>query len=151
MPLLRYRTRDQVVRTEQDERPCRCGVSFPTVTEVIGRADDNLVTSDGRVQTRLTSVFKGLEGVRESQIEQVALDRLIVRIVPRESYAPGVGEEVVRRLQRFFGTDTAVEIRLVDALPRTRAGKVRYQVNSLPRGVTVLRRSGEAPGGARSR
>jgi len=141
MPLLRYRTRDQVVVTEDDETRCSCGVPFPTVTDVIGRADDNLITPDGRVQVRLTGIFKGLSGVRESQIEQVAIDRLLVRIVPNETYKPEIGLEVIRRLREIFGAEMKVEIDLVDALQKTKAGKIRYQINSLPKEQRAVLRS----------
>lgn len=131
MPLIRYRTRDQVVITAADSRRCSCPLPFPTVSKVIGRLDDNLVTPDGRVQTRLDGIFKFVPGIRESQLEQVKLDRLIVRVVPREDYGPAALEEVQKRIRRIFGAEMGIEILVVDELPRTRAGKVRYQVNSL--------------------
>jgi phenylacetate-CoA ligase len=134
MPLLRYRTGDQAVVTPQDATPCACGSWFPTVTRVIGRLDDNLITPDGRVQTRLDGIFKMILGVRESQLEQVAPDRLIVRVVPLGAFGPEAEAEVRLRIARIFGAEMQVEIRIVDALPRTKGGKVRYQVNSIPRG-----------------
>jgi phenylacetate-CoA ligase len=133
MPLLRYRTGDQAVFTGRDSTPCACGSWFPSVTRVIGRLDDNLVTPDGRVQTRLDGIFKMIPGVRESQLEQVEPDRLIVRIVPLGAFDPEAEAEVRRRIARIFGEGMQVEIRTVDALPRTAGGKVRYQVNSIPR------------------
>jgi phenylacetate-CoA ligase len=132
MPLVRYRTRDQVVITDRDREPCSCPLPFPTVSKVIGRLDDNLVTPDGRVQTRLDGIFKFIPGVRESQLEQVALDKLIVRIAPREDYSPAALDEVRKRIHQIFGAEMQVEFVVVEELPRTRAGKVRYQINSLP-------------------
>ena len=133
MPLLRYRTADQAVITPRDGTPCACGTWFPTVTRVIGRLDDNLITPDGRVQTRLDGIFKMIQGVRESQLEQIARDRLIVRVVPLGAFGAEAEGEVRARIARIFGGEMRVEIRIVDALPRTRGGKVRYQVNSIPR------------------
>jgi phenylacetate-CoA ligase len=133
MPLIRYRTGDQVLLTANDRLPCACGLPFPTVTEVIGRTDDNLITSDGRVQTRLDGIFKGVAGVRESQIEQLAIDRFTVRIIPSpEGPPPGLGE-IATRLKRIFGASADFEMRFVDQLPMNRAGKVRYQINSMPK------------------
>lgn len=133
MPLLRYRTRDQAIVTAEDVTPCACGLrNFPTVTRIIGRVDENLMTADGRVHTRLDGVLKGIPGVVESQIEQTALDRLLVRVVPKEDYGTAATDEITLRLRRLFGADCRVDFERVDALPRTKAGKVRYQVNSLP-------------------
>jgi phenylacetate-CoA ligase len=148
MPLLRYRTGDQVLLTPADDVPCTCGLrNFPTVTRIIGRVDENLVTSDGRIHTRLDGVLKGIPGVQESQIEQIALDRLLVRIVAKENYGPATTEELTRRLQRLFGSDCTIGFETVAELPRTKAGKVRYQVNSLPAEVRGrLARSGDKDG-----
>lgn len=134
MPLLRYRTRDQAVITPRDATPCPCGSWFPSVTRVIGRLDDNLVTPDGRVQTRLDGIFKMILGVRESQLEQIARDRLIVRIVPLGAFGAEAEAEVRLRIARIFGASMQVEIRIADELPRTKGGKVRYQVNSIGSG-----------------
>ncbi|MFB3909822.1 MAG: phenylacetate--CoA ligase family protein [Candidatus Eisenbacteria bacterium] len=150
MPLLRYRTRDQAIVGPRDAEPCACGLRFPTVTRVIGRLDDNLVTPDGRVQTRLDGIFKGIGGVRESQLEQTALDRLIVRVVPSEGYGPAWEEEVRTRIRRIFTDRMQVEVQLVPELPRTRAGKVRYQVNSIPAGLRNVAAIGATPPGGAS-
>lgn len=133
MPLLRYRTGDEAEITPADAAPCPCGRMFPTVSRVVGRIEDHLVTSDGRILTRLDGVFKGLEGIAGGQIEQIGYSELVVRIVPLPGSDARRGvEECTRRLEEIFGKETRVDALLVEELPRTAAGKVRFTVNRIP-------------------
>ena len=68
---------------------------------VEGRADDVLVTPDGRQVGRLDPVFKGDLPVREAQIVQEAIDRIRVRYVP----APGFSEASASSLAERFVID----------------------------------------------
>jgi phenylacetate-CoA ligase len=76
-------------------------------------------------------VFYGLP-VRESQIEQVALDRVIVRVAPASGYtADRIQRTISRRLQDRLG-DVAIEFDEVAVIPRTANGKLRSIICRVP-------------------
>jgi phenylacetate-CoA ligase len=128
MPLIRYRTGDTMVL--RSEGTCECGRHFPVVAEVVGRTDDVLFSLDGRPLARLSPIFKGLQSVLEGQIVQDAADHLIVNIVP--SGATDNDETLLRRrLHELFGERMRIDIARQSSIPRTKAGKFRYQVNAI--------------------
>jgi phenylacetate-CoA ligase len=124
MPLVRYRCGD-LVRPAPAGEACPCRRSFPLIAEVIGRRDDSIRLADGRSVGRLDHLFKGVEGILEAQIRQDRLDAISILVVP----LPGFSEKTRRVLRDNFrhrlGEDVALEIRLVDSIPRTRNGKFK--------------------------
>jgi phenylacetate-CoA ligase len=123
MPLIRYRCGD-LVRPAAKEH-CPCGRSFPVIAEVIGRLDDLVKLPDGRSIGRLDHLFKGVAGILEAQIRQDRRDALTMLVVP----ASGFNERTRRTLEENFrhrlGDALALEIELVDSIPRTRNGKFK--------------------------
>ena len=130
MPLVRYRCGD-LVRPAPAGARCECGRSFPLIDEVVGRMDDAVRLADGRSIGRLDHIFKGVEGILEAQIRQDRLDAITILLVP----APGYGERTVDRLlgnaRERLGERTAIEVRAVDSIPRTKNGKFRGVVSAL--------------------
>jgi phenylacetate-CoA ligase len=123
MPLVRYRIGDRGRLAPPDEA-CRCGRSLALLGAVEGRANDNLVTADGRRVFWLNPVFYGLP-VRESQIEQVAVDRLVVRVTSAPGYdSERTQAEIARRLRDRMG-EVAVLFEEVESIPRAANGKLR--------------------------
>jgi phenylacetate-CoA ligase len=122
MPLIRYRLGDLM---EVDGAPCRCGRAFPTFRRVLGRQDDVIVTPDGRQIGRLDPAFKGVDGLLESQVEQVAPDRVIVRLVPASGFTPEAAEIIRRQVAERMGPSVIVSTELHASLPRGRGGKLR--------------------------
>ena len=124
MPLVRYRCGD-LVRPAPAGELCACGRSFPLIAEVIGRLDDCVKLPDGRSIGRLDHLFKGVAGILEAQIRQDRPDALAILVVP----APGFGESTRRTLAENFrhrlGDAVALEIEVVDSIPRTKNGKFK--------------------------
>ena len=81
MPLIRYKVGD-LGSLSTSEQPCGCGRTLPILDCVEGRADDVLLTRDGRRVGRLDPVFKTRLPLREAQIIQESLSRVRVRFVP---------------------------------------------------------------------
>lgn len=134
MPLLRYVTSD---RTALTGRPCSCGLPLPLMREVTTKAEDVLRLKDGRLisPSVLTHPFKPLNEIDGSQLVQTALDRLLVRLVPRHDFTPALGERLVRDLKARLGEDMQVELEFVTELPRTKAGKFKWVINEIGLGL----------------
>ena len=124
MPLIRYRTGD-FVRMAPAQQRCACGRSFPVIEQIMGRVDEAINLPDGRFVGRLTHVFEGLDGILEAQIRQDRLDELMILIVPCAGFGERTKEKLLGKLRFRLGEDVALEIRLVDAIPRSANGKFK--------------------------
>ena len=130
MPLVRYDTGD---RARLAAGGCSCGRSLPVLAAIEGRADDVLVTPDGRTIGRLDPVFKADLPIREAQIIQEDWNALRVLFVPSAGYTPRDGDELVRRIGDRVGDRMGVTLESVEAIPRSANGKFRAVVSRLDR------------------
>src|SRR5438105_4027275 len=124
MPLIRYRCGDLVRPAPANER-CSCGRSFPLIERIIGRVDDSIKLSDGRSVGRLDHLFKGVEGILEAQIRQDRLDTIVMLVVPSPTFNERTRETLQSNACYRLGDGIALEIQLVDSIPRTRNGKFK--------------------------
>ena len=128
MPLIRYLIGDAA---RVSTVGCDCGRAGLVIESIEGRMDDVILTPSGRHVGRLDPAFKGVRGVRESQILQTALDRIVVKIVTDETrdFDPnGLVENLTERL----GPDVKIALEYVDTIPKESNGKFR-SVKSLLR------------------
>jgi phenylacetate-CoA ligase len=133
MPLLRYRTGD--VATLRKGGGCPCGRARPVLAEIDGRIEDYVVTPDGRRIGRMDHVFKDTREVKEAQIHQPSLDRLVVRLVPAEGFGDGAVRSIEQELRRRVGGELAIAFEVVESIPRLRSGKFRAVVSDLAAGA----------------
>jgi phenylacetate-CoA ligase len=127
MPLIRYRCADLVRPAPLSER-CSCGRSFPLIEQINGRVDDSVKLPDGRSIGRLHHIFNDVEGVLEAQIRQDHLDAVTFLIVPSATFNARTREALQNNARHRLGDEIALEIRLVDAIPRTKNGKFKAVV-----------------------
>jgi phenylacetate-CoA ligase len=130
MPLIRYRCGDLVRPAPAGER-CSCGRSFPLIEEVIGRADDSIMLPDGRSIGRLDHLLKGVEGILEAQIRQERTDVMTILVVPSATFSDDTRKTLQKNARHRLGDEIALEIRLVDSIPRTANGKFRGVVSDI--------------------
>jgi len=128
MPLIRYRTGDMVVLTEE---PCRCGRPFPILERVEGRCDDMIVLPNGRRIGRMDPAFKAEFPIREAQIVQTETDKLVVRIVPTDRYREYDGENIKHAILSRLEYEIDVEIAPVPSIPRTSSGKFQAVISQI--------------------
>lgn len=126
-PLLRYRIGDHARFTE---RPCACGRAMPLVEEIIGRQEDYLFTQERGFVGRLDPVFKkSPPSIIESQIVQIEVDKIILRIVPDRSRFAETDLDVILNEMRVRLGNVAIEVEYHDVLPRGSNGKLQAVVN----------------------
>lgn len=128
--LIRYRQGDRGALAASDE-PCHCGRTLPRLASIEGRTDDVLTTSDGRKIGRLDPIFKDSLRIREAQIIQEELDRVVVKVVPAEHFDETDSAAIRNGIRDRMGA-IDVNVVLVDCLPRTSAGKLRAVINQVP-------------------
>lgn len=129
MPLVRYRTGDRISLAPEAEF-CPCGRTLPLVRAIEGRADDVLISADGRLVGRLDPVFKARWPIRAAQIIQESLGRVRVKVVPLPGYCSATSEEIVQAIVDRLGP-LDVRVEPVGAIPRGANGKFRAVVSRL--------------------
>jgi len=124
MPLIRYRCGDYVIPAPAKER-CACGRAFPLIEHIIGRIEDSIKLPDGRSIGRLDHIFKGVDGILEAQIRQDSPDAVTLLIVPSPTFNNSNRDTLESNTRERLGEEINFEIRLVDAIARTKNGKFK--------------------------
>lgn len=134
MPMIRYLTNDM---TAFKHTLCSCGRGLPLMEDVTTKAEDTLTLKDGRLisPSVLTHPFKPLHSVEESQIIQKDYSHIVVKIVPRDDFCAADEQHLTTALKSRIGTDTKIDIQIVESLPRTSSGKFRWVISEVPLGI----------------
>ena len=101
MPFIRYRSGDLGVMASAS---CECGRSLPLLEKVEGRVQDAIVTSDGRIVSGpfFAHMMKDCAEVKEFQIHQLAMDRLLILDRSLDSLQPFTSRGRIERLIRHY-------------------------------------------------
>ncbi len=126
MPFIRYDIGD-VGKIYHE--PCSCGREL-TLLNPAGRTYEYFVNGDGSFTCLrdFQVVFEGLP-IRDYQIVQEDLDRIVVKIVPRPEYRREHTEFILRHI-KAIGT-AVVRVELVGSLPLAETGKVKRFVSKI--------------------
>lgn len=130
MPLIRYQTADVGALAPE---PCPCGRGLPCFERVDGRRTDFLVTSTGKVMHALAAIYvvRELAGVKEFQIVQERIDRVVVKVVPEEGFSDATRERIAAGLGGLFDGGVSVDVTVVDSIARAASGKHRYVISNV--------------------
>jgi phenylacetate-CoA ligase len=128
MPLFRYRTADVSAILPE---PCRCGRTLRRIRDVTTKAEDIVLTPDGRMisPSVLTHPFKPLVQVLKSQIVQERLDHITVKIVPSSEFSPSDRAHLIHELKSRLGANMSIDIELVSDISREQSGKYRWVIS----------------------
>ena len=131
LPMLRYRNGDAGAVAPPG---CRCGRTLGRITRLDGRVNDVLYTTRGDAISGAIGphAFKMVDGVEQFQIVQRRPGQIAIHIVRLPGYVKGSEEPKIDRIFRqHLGHDAEIEIRYVEAIPRTPAGKARFIINEV--------------------
>lgn len=136
MPMIRYRTSDL---SRILSSPCPCGRTHRRIESVTTKAEDIVVTPDGRMisPSILTHPFKPFDTLRASQIVQEAPDRLRVRLVPSAEFGDEDREKLRKGLADRLGPDMMIEFEIVEEIPREPSGKFRWVISHVSHAAHV--------------
>ena len=123
-PLIRYKTGDHVILS--DEKNCPCGRVFPIVDSIEGRTGDYLVAEDGQKVHILNHIPKGVEGLLGTQfVQQKDLSIIILVVVDGALFNKVQEDKLILNTKERLGVSIKVNVKKVDAIPRTKNGKVK--------------------------
>ncbi len=123
-PFIRYNLRD-IGRVSP--QPCSCGLPFPLLIGLQGRADDLIVLKDGRSRTPmdvLGRIDHGAAAARHYQLRQLGLGVFELLIVPSPGFLDADGERVARAVATKL-QGAQVTMRMVQSIPPDPSGKLR--------------------------
>jgi phenylacetate-CoA ligase len=123
MPFVRYRTGDLVA---EGLGTCNCGREHPTLSGIIGRESDLIVTHRNTIVSSLglNFVFHHLDEIKESQIIQESLERLHIKVVPWNKLGPHTLKTLKKRVSDHMQWDgMEIHVEQVDHIPRNAGGK----------------------------
>lgn len=129
MPLIRYAPGDRAVLKAGS---CHCGRSGMMLERIVGRASDVFKLSNGRVLNGLSIPFEDLDkDLVRFQIVQEAPDRVVVKIVPRDTANMEMVERIKQLMLHHCGEGITVEVCVVDRIEAPPSGKFRYIVSNV--------------------
>lgn len=130
MPFIRYSSGDNGYIIDD---VCGCGRGHPLLKEIAGRTTDILYTPEGKNIHGwffLTIFWDYGEGIKEYQVVQEALDKIVIKIVPED----GFDEKQLDRIREVVNKrsqDWDIEFKLVDVIERTHSGKYKFIINEV--------------------
>jgi phenylacetate-CoA ligase len=128
-PLVRYSIGD-VVKLARNQTSV-CGRSGVLIDKVLGRMEDYVMTSDGRLVGRLDHLFKDSLNVIEAQIVQRVPGAVTLRIVPGEHFGVRDERQIRDEAALRLGSSTEVVFERVSHIPRGPTGKFPFIISSL--------------------
>jgi phenylacetate-coenzyme A ligase PaaK-like adenylate-forming protein len=125
MPIIRYRLGDVVTKGSES---CRCGQPFSAIRAIRGRMNDYFQLPGGRLvhPSEVTRVTREkTPWIREFQITQERMDRIVMRVVP--FYQPSSRELAVVQnpATALLGPEARFEVELVSEIQLEPSGKYR--------------------------
>jgi phenylacetate-CoA ligase len=127
-PLIRYDVGDIAQVSGQT---CDCGRPGRIIDRIDGRREDYVVLPSGAMVGRLDHIFKDQVRVREAQIYQPDVTRVVLRLACARGFTSRDEQALVRTARTWLGSSLRIEVEHVDALPRTGSGKLRLVVSDV--------------------
>jgi phenylacetate-CoA ligase len=101
---------------------------MPILGRIEGRKDDVIVTPDGRRIGRLDPVFKADLPIREAQIIQETMTRVVVRYVPTAACSSAHLDNLLERLHERLG-DMEIALEPAEQISRSANGKFKAVIS----------------------
>ncbi len=123
-PFIRYNLKD-IGRLSPHR--CCCGLPFPLLAVIEGRANDLIVLADGRRSSPagiLAHLMGFVDAIVHYQLRQIAVTRFELLIVPSSRFSNSSREAIVTTIEAALG-GAQLDLRLVNAIPTDRSGKQR--------------------------
>jgi len=131
MPLIRFSLGDNVNFIHNSK--CACGRTLPVMEPVITKEEDWIETPSGRKisPSALTWAFKGVEGIRQSQIVQSAKDVVDVYLDVERHKWGSVSSILENNLNKMFFNEMKIECIRKNVIQVSKSGKSKFVINRL--------------------
>jgi phenylacetate-CoA ligase len=111
---------------------CGCGRGYKLLKEVVGRQQEMLETPEGKYihGEFFTHIFWEIDRVKEFQVVQEKLDKIVIKIVPEEDFDEKQLDKI-REIVRKRSEGWNIKFKFVDEIERTGAGKYKFIINEM--------------------
>jgi len=128
MPLYRYDTGDYV--SKLPKKNCKCGLKSRFVDDIIGRNDDFIKLSDGRILTRIDGLFKNFNEILEAQIIQDKINSIKIFYVGNSEIKSNLIENKIKfKFREILDKKIKIEIKRLKKIPRNKSGKFQSVIS----------------------
>jgi phenylacetate-CoA ligase len=123
-PFIRYEIGDLGAMAQPDYR-CKCGLPFPVLARVDGRAQERIQLPDGSSMTALfmPHIMKEFKWVEGYQIVQKRVDEMRVNIISACNLSEELTKPIREKLRERAGPGMSIEFARVETLEKSRSGK----------------------------
>ena len=128
-PLVRYNTGDMAILSKN--QGCDCGRGGVLLDTVTGRIEDYLITPNSKMVGRMAHIFKGVDGVRNGQIIQEEVSKVIIKIASDEIYNKISENKILNNLRERLGEKIEIEFQYVNEIPKEKNGKYKFIISRL--------------------
>lgn len=129
VPFIRYDTQDIVVKGPVK---CNCGRNLKTISKIEGRNSDILITPSGKflIVHNFTGYFEWEKNVRQFQILQEELNRIIIKLVVNDKFNLRDEKRIIKYWKEYIDKDIDIQIIIVKEIPLTNSGKRRFIIRN---------------------
>jgi len=120
-PLIRYKTGDHVVLSDNDQ--CECGRSYPIIDSLEGREVQHVFNQSGEKIYALDQCVKGAKGIIGSQFEQHQLGEITLNVIADSTFEKEQQAIVTENIKARLGQKIDVKFEFVSELKKTKSGK----------------------------
>jgi len=131
MPFIRYDIGDMLVMSDQ---PCTCGRGAPLIKKIMGRSEDLITLSSGKLLVGyfITHMFLGAEGIKSFQFIQESLSDFTLYIVKGKAFNVAELDSIRKDILNTLGLDRRLSTVFVEEIPPTASGKHRSVISKVP-------------------
>lgn len=105
--------------------------SEPKVIRIDGRQDDYISLPNGTRIGLLTTLFLDKPNIKEAQVYQPSIEKIVLRVVKFDSYSQADENKLLFDARERFGNDVDISIDYINEIPRTKAGKFKVIVSDV--------------------
>ena len=127
-PMIRYAIGDRGILSRES---CPCGRGLPVLQSILGRSIDYIKTPSGlpiRVSNVLSELFRVTntnKQIKAAQVIQTALNAVIIRIIPGDTFTPDTESKGLSALRSILTEDIIISFEYVPNIEAAPSGKTR--------------------------
>lgn len=132
MPLIRYRTEDIALVSEN--QACDCGRHYPLVDIIEGRIQEAIVTKKGNLisMTAINMHSDVFDNVYQFQFYQDTPGKVALRLLTKLGYNDHDERKIYQELYKKLRDQVDLELEYVKSIPKTQRGKTSFLIQKLP-------------------
>jgi len=127
-PFIRYESKDILTKGGK----CSCGRSLSTVSKIVGRDNDILITPTGQmlIAQNFTTYFKYIKSIDQFQVVQNSNNELTFKIKINNLHTHKINKDIKTYWQNYTGKSMNISIQEVIDIPLLTSGKRRFLIRN---------------------